>query len=206
MKSLYILSDNCWGGGVYKSLNMEYMSPFVNLHIHPSDYIKLLTNLDDYLNCKLEEIKHSESNHCKIYNVKEMPDQFIGKLNDVEIIFHHCTKSVDEVFDDWYRRKQRLPKNKNEMIAKFGNDISHVYPTEPEKRKKYANYDELIDKFYQLPHYKKISFTIEKYRYQHNYVIKKIHMNIKVDTTNFYVNNSILGENHRYYIRNILEF
>jgi uncharacterized protein (DUF1919 family) len=171
------------------------MSPFISLYIHPVDYIKLLTNLDDYLNCKLEHIKHNESNHYKIYDVKEVSDQFIGKLNDVEIIFHHCTKTVDEVFNDWYRRKQILPKNKNEIIAKFGNEISHCYPDEPKKQKRYDNYDELIDKFYKLPYYKKVSFTSTKYSYPNNYVSRKIHSNFLT-----------LGKNHRYYIRNILEF
>ena len=197
-KPLYIISDNCWGLGVYQSINSKYLSPFVNLYIHPTDYIKLLYNLDDYLNCKFTEVNFEDSNHFKLHNIPITQSPIIAKLNDIEVIFYHTkNKSSDEIFGDFYRRKQRLPENKDEIIISFANDI-YRYP-EHERFNDYRSYskiNEILEKFYKLPYGKKVSFTSKKYNFPKNYVIHKNHSE----------NNLHLGLNHRYYIKDIFSF
>lgn len=194
-KPLYIISDNCWGSGVYKSINSEYLSPFIDLYIHPSDYIKLLYNFDDYLNCKFTAVNYEDSNHFKLYNIPKSDDPMVGKLNDLEIIFYHTSnKSSEEIFGNWYRRKNRLTVNKNDLILKFGNDI-YRYPKNNlfNDYRKYSNINEILEKFYKLPYGKKISFTARKYNFSNNYSIRE---KDKFD-------NYVLGLNHRYYIKDI---
>lgn len=193
-KDLYLISDNCWGAAVYKSIKSQYLSPFVYLYIHPSDYIKLLYNLDDYLNCKLTEVNYEDSNHFKLYNTPKNSESIIAKLNDIEIIFYHTnSENSEKIFSKWYKRKQRLTKDKNQLLLTFGNDIMR-YPGFSEKNDKrfYSNFEELLEKFYKLPYGKKVSFTESKYNFPKNYVIQKKHKNPY-----------ILGLNHKYYIRDI---
>lgn len=172
MDNIHIISDNCWGQGVYNKINLPYYTPFISLYIHTPDYIKLLSNLDDYLNSEFTLIDYQNSNHCNVYKVVELPDQIIGKLNDIEIIFYHCTKSADEIFDNWYRRKERLPKDKNEIVVKLCNQF---LPRECKQKVLYENFDNYLDIFYKLPYYKKLSLTDKLYKYPNNYKILKRH-------------------------------
>jgi len=50
---LSIIAINCWGGLTYSSLKMEFMSPFVNLYMNSDDFLKMLENLEDYMNSEL---------------------------------------------------------------------------------------------------------------------------------------------------------
>lgn len=54
--SFSIVSDDCWGGFIYKRYDLEYNTPFMWLYILDQDYLKLLGNLDFYLHHKLEFI------------------------------------------------------------------------------------------------------------------------------------------------------
>lgn len=36
-KEFYIISNDCWGGGIYRRLEMPYLSPTVGLWIDPKD-------------------------------------------------------------------------------------------------------------------------------------------------------------------------
>lgn len=44
-----IISNNCWGGHVYRYFNLPYQSPTVGLFIVSKDYIKLLKNFVFYM-------------------------------------------------------------------------------------------------------------------------------------------------------------
>ncbi len=47
-KDFSLLSNNCNGGVVLNELEMRFNSPFINLNINPTDYIKYLKNMDYY--------------------------------------------------------------------------------------------------------------------------------------------------------------
>lgn len=97
---LSIISNNCWGGIVYRTLGFECLSPFKNLSIGDKDYIKLLRRLRYYLNC----IPHFVEMNIDINNKKEYP---VLLLDDVKI---HCRHSSDasEAISDWLRRSKKI--------------------------------------------------------------------------------------------------
>ena len=51
-----IISNNCWGGGIYERYNLVKQSPTIGLYILPGDYLKFISNIKHYLHCKLEFI------------------------------------------------------------------------------------------------------------------------------------------------------
>ena len=185
VNDLYIISDNCWAYGVYKRLNLKYNSPFIGTYIHSPDYIKLLSNLDDYLNCQLVPIEFNKTIHHTKYKVSSYPQTYICKLNDIEIIFYHRTDSLDECIAKWYKRRDRLISNKDKIIVKISNEFiifSNV---------RYDNFDSILEKFYSLPYKIKLSFTSRKFNYPLNFKIYPIHL----------LHKDKLGEEHTLYFK-----
>lgn len=56
-----IISNNCWGGHVYRYFNMPYDSPTIGLFFESTDYIKFISNLKHYINQELRFITFEES-------------------------------------------------------------------------------------------------------------------------------------------------
>ncbi|MFD2244916.1 DUF1919 domain-containing protein [Pontibacter ruber] len=162
-KDFAIVSNNCWGGGVYQVLRLPYNTPFVGLYINAPCYIKLLKNFEFYLNCELEFTNASRYGQ---HQSKKYPVGFLN--NEVEIHFLHY-KSEKEAFEKWNRRKKKLPKDINSIFFKF-DDRDHCTP-------------ELIKDFHALPYKNLISFTKTKYNYQNNFKLKDPADLILFDTT-----------------------
>lgn len=92
-----ILCSNCIGGIISHNLGLKFMSPTVNLTINNRDFIKLVTNLDYYLNCEMiSNPQRAIETDCPV-----------GMLDDVEIVFTHY-KTFEEARDKWNERKQRI--------------------------------------------------------------------------------------------------
>ena len=104
-----IISNNCWGGHVYRWFQIGYNSPTIGLYLFSGDYIKLIYNLKYYLSLDPLFITYRDSKYRKILekrggaNVK-CP---IGVLDDIEIIFLHY-KTPEEALSKWNRRKRRI--------------------------------------------------------------------------------------------------
>src|SRR4051812_32933386 len=80
-----IISDDCWGGRVYRDLGMEYTSPTVNVFFYSTCYLKFISDLKGHLNSELtfkEESIYPEANEKRSTSKKFYP---IGVLKDVEI-------------------------------------------------------------------------------------------------------------------------
>lgn len=90
-----VVSNNCWGGEIYKTYAKEFNTPFIGLFIMPSDYIKLLENFNFYMNKKL------------VFIEKKNFEYPIGRLDDIEIYFMHY-KNQTEANEKWERRKERF--------------------------------------------------------------------------------------------------
>lgn len=122
-----IISNNCWGGYVYRYFGLPYSSPTVGLYFYPDDYLQLLTDIRGYLETPLTFIKPSESKHYKELIVKKQTNIPIGRIRDVEIVFLHY-KSEREALQKWARRVSRV--NYDNMIVKFsqmnGCNSSHL--------------------------------------------------------------------------------
>lgn len=60
-----IISNNCWGGHVYRYFGLPYQSPAIGLCFFADEYIKFVCNLQHYLSCDLEIIDAKDSIYCE---------------------------------------------------------------------------------------------------------------------------------------------
>lgn len=119
-KDFTIISNNCFGGWVYRIYNLPYMTPTIGLFIMPEDYLKFIKNLNYYLSLELEFIDFKESRFYDYLseNVGKFGKYPIGRLDDIEIQFLHYEDEI-EAREKWNRRKKRI--NKNNIIYKFND-------------------------------------------------------------------------------------
>ena len=92
-----LIASNCNGCCILHDLGLKFNSPFVNLWIEPSDFIKLCENLKDYLQYDLVFITPAE---------KEITYP-VALLNDIKLYFQHYS-SEEEAALAWNRRKGRI--------------------------------------------------------------------------------------------------
>ena len=144
-KNVTIISNNCWGGHVYRYLGIEYLSPTIGLYFFADDYVKFCKNLKYYIDQELQFISVDESKH-KDNLVERNTICPIGVLDDVEIVFLHY-KSQQEVLEKWKRRSKRI--NWNNIVFKFSEQ-------------NYCSMKEIIE-FDKLPYDRKIMFTTKDY-------------------------------------------
>ena len=141
-----IISNNCWGGFVYRRYNLPYKTPFLGLFIPAPCYIEMLEKFDYYMSLPLKFINLDESQYYgKI--IKNGIVYPIGLLGDsVEVHFLHYS-SKEEAIYKWEKRKKRI--DKNNMLVKF-SEMDCCTP-------------ELIECFDKLPFENKICFCINVY-------------------------------------------
>lgn len=119
-KDFTIISNNCWGGMIYESYNLPKNSPTVGLYFMPSDYIKFVQNIKQYVNSDLEFIS-LENSKWKDYikkNDSKAGKYPIGRIKDIEIFFLHYHSEI-EALEKWKRRCKRI--NWNKIIYKFND-------------------------------------------------------------------------------------
>ncbi len=114
-----IISNNCWGAHIYKTLGRPFSTPFIGLFITPKSYLQLLSAFAEYLLVPLKfQTDSSESwvNVLREANTNRWP---IGSLGDgVEIQFMHY-KSEKEAAEKWKRRLARLSTQPERLFFKF---------------------------------------------------------------------------------------
>ena len=153
-KNFTIISNNCWGGGIYRKFGLKYQSPTIGLFIMPRDYLKFIKNLEYYINeCELTFIEPKNSrNYEELKSYKSFGTYPIGKLDDVEICFLHY-KTQEEAKEKWERRAKRI--NWDNLIIKF-NDQNNCS-------------EDMIKEFNKITKYKKmICFTAKKIEGKYN--------------------------------------
>lgn len=154
-----IISNNCWGGYIYRHFAIPYATPTVGLYFFASDYVKFARNLEYYLKeCKLKFIAWSDSKYKDVILKKGQTNVPIARLDDIEIIFLHY-KTQEEAEEKWNRRAKRV--NYNNLIFKFSemNDFKK----------------EDMETFESLQAQKKIAFVSEQYcNYDTAIVVKNI--------------------------------
>ncbi len=98
--NISIISSNCFGGIVYNTLGLEFLSPTIDLNLNDTDFIKLANNLEYYLSKPVEFVKpRYEDDLNRFYPV--------GKIEDISIHFTNYT-SFEEATEFWDRRKERV--------------------------------------------------------------------------------------------------
>jgi len=107
-----IVSDNCWGGEIYRLLGLEYASPFVGLWISPATYLHLLENIENSLTHELKFYDDPAFNYPKAI------------LNGTGIGFMHYG-SEEEAKEKFIRRLARFDLDKMFVKVDF-RDPSYV--------------------------------------------------------------------------------
>lgn len=95
-KNISIISDDCWGGFLYNSLDLKFNTPFINFFINADNYFKIISNINYYLKCNLE-----------VKNIINKFGYFSGFLDDAEIYFMH-DNSIKQIRESWNRRISRF--------------------------------------------------------------------------------------------------
>lgn len=102
-----IISNNCWGGGVYQDLNLPFLSPTVGLFFYAPCYIKFVFNLQHYFSHELTFKKVSKYKEANDFRYEEKLNYPIGQIDDIEIHFQHYS-SDQEANEKWTRRVSRV--------------------------------------------------------------------------------------------------
>ena len=143
-----IISNNCWAAtAIYQPLGLKYNTPTVGLFIMDEDYIRMLENLDYFLNADLQFILPEDSRYYnKIsHGGTKMVTYPIARLDgDIEIHFLHY-HDEEEAREKWQRRCKRI--NRKRIIIKMSLRDS--------------GYDKelMVNRFLDLPFVNKICFV-----------------------------------------------
>lgn len=165
-----IVSNNCWGGHVYRYFNLPYASPTVGMFFFADDYIKFLKRLEYYLSLDLHFKPLEASKYKEALIKKNHISCPIGVLDDIEIIFLHY-RSNEEALMKWNRRKERI--NLNNVIVKM-SEMNKCTP-------------DLLYEFDKLPFERKFVFVHKDYGLKSQIVCKEFATKGEItnDTDNF---------------------
>lgn len=158
-----LISNNCWGGIIYRNYHIPYQSPTCGIYFMAPEYIKFIYNIKEYLNSEIVEININDSKYKDIL-IKRKYDGIIGKIKDIEICFLHYD-NIREINEKWRRRTERI--NWDRIIYKF-NDQNICTK---EELKKFQEFEAKNKICFTAKKYEGIdSIQIEKYKNK-NYVI-----------------------------------
>lgn len=127
---LSIFSINCFGGCISNMLGLPFRSPFVNLFLNESDFVKFLRAPRVYL----EYSPHFE----RIFLETKEPFPVLS-VGDISLNMMHYKETADAI-SKWNERKQRI--NWYNLLA-IG----------------YANDEKILQEFDALPYGKKVCFV-----------------------------------------------
>ena len=167
-KSFTIISNNCFGGGIYESLNLPYTSPTVGLFFYAPDYILFLKDLNVNLTKKIEFKNNSKFEEANLFRESKKWFYPIGFLdNGIEIHFMHY-KSENEAVIKWERRAERV--NFQNLFIKFCDRdlcsdiiVEEFVKLDFEKKVFFSSKKKDINCLVYLPKYKKNDFVGDLY-------------------------------------------
>ena len=145
-KDFTIISNNCFGGIIYRNNHLQYKSPTCGMYFMAPEYIKFIYNIEKYINnVVIKEIQIEESKYSNYLKERQYKG-IIGKIDDLEICFLHYS-DINEVNEKWNKRAKRI--NWNNIIYKFNDQNLCTY-------KELKEFDDFKAK-------NKICFTAKKY-------------------------------------------
>ncbi len=116
-----IICPSCMGGMMLHDLGLPFMSPTINLWMLPSDLVKLVSDLPEYINSDLNFIEPPDSPY----------DYPVAALGDIKLYFSHYT-SDKTAMAKWNERKKRIDPDNLYIIT----DDNRLSPEDIEKLKK----------------------------------------------------------------------
>ena len=131
---LTIFSINCWGGLIYHTLGLPFLSPTINMFTSDKDFIKFLQNPRYYMN---KELRFYKINYEE--NLKE--DYPVFLLGDIQWDMNHYGKlGIDGARQKWEERRLKINWY-NLFVMMLTEDIN------------------ILKQFDELPYSKKICFV-----------------------------------------------
>lgn len=131
-----VISANCVGAFILHDLNEPFNSPFVNLYLSPSDFVRYLQNIEFYQRQSLTFIESE----------KPYP---VAKLADLKVHFMHYRNS-QEAQQKWLARSARMNLDNLFIMMTDKDDAQGIA------------YEDLAA-FDQLPFKNKVVFTRKPY-------------------------------------------
>lgn len=190
-----IISNNCWGGWVYRFFGLPYQSPTIGLFFLSDDYLKFINNLKEYLGKELVFIKPEEANKAervKAY-VKAFGKYPIGRLGDIDIHFLHYD-SEKEAYSKWNRRKERIDYSR--VIIKISKqNLWEDRFAEEFDRFEFPNKLFFTNRYYKNYSGRQVIFrrdrecseTRNEGKYYHRYINILRYINSSADTSSFFL-------------------
>lgn len=132
-KDFSILSNNCISGVISSDLGVRFNSPTVNLYMTPSDFVKMIEQLEYYLDLEITELNSDL-------------DYPVGRLGDITLYFKHYD-TFEEACQKWHERKKRI---------RFDN----LYLMMSDR---WCCPYSVLQRFEQLPYKHKVCFTAKEY-------------------------------------------
>lgn len=129
-----IIASNCNGGIISHDLGLAFRSPFVNLWMKPGDFIKLVSNLEKYLQSDLAFISEEGISYP------------VAMLIDVKIYFQHY-RTEEEAETSWKKRVNRVDYDNLAIV--FSDRDGCTY--------------QMLQEFDRLPYDRKVVFTHKYY-------------------------------------------
>lgn len=146
-----IISNNCWGGLVYKHFQTMYHSPYVNLYFKSEDYIKVLSDL--------YETTFSPVKFEMIYNLHEKRSYPVGIMKNDAIMHFVHSSDPRKVSESWLRRCERAHSvwDPKRILVKYCDRDGFK--------------DSFMHIFHSLPFENKVSFSVKDFNYKGHYKI-----------------------------------
>lgn len=99
-KNISIIACNCWGGITYHYFQLPFLSPFINMFIDDDDFIRLIANFKQYMNCDLSLLKTEYNSALNIVYP-------VFLLGDIKLHMNHYA-DFDLAIQKWEERKARI--------------------------------------------------------------------------------------------------
>jgi uncharacterized protein (DUF1919 family) len=176
-KEFCIISNDCWGGEMYKLLNRQYNTPFIGLMLMSPCYIRLLENLK--MNLDLPLVFKKSSRYPSMQKINAGTDFPVAVLGDtdIEIQFLHY-QTEESAKDKWERRVKRIDWNNLFVKYDCGKD--------------YAD-KESIRKFLQLSFSNKLIFGRKNFGRSEVFVLKNYSTDAVVQFRNCFLSFNPVG-------------
>ena len=140
-----ILSDDCWGGIIYKKIRLPGISPTINTLFSKDDFLRLIQDPMYYFEQEL--IKYADGDK----SIGRPPMGIIGSGEKAVIVKFPHERLFEEAKINWDRRMLRV--NKNNLLVKFGISLRDL-----ENGLQRSDIEQYSNEVAKLP-YKKIFFA-----------------------------------------------